>query len=424
MVSHPSRPDVVVVGAGAAGLAAGRELRRLGVSALIVEARDRVGGRAWTLPCSGGRPLDLGCEWLHAARQNILATLAPDLGFVIDTSDPPWTRPAPQVGHGAEDRRAFRLAHATFEARLREAALIAEVTGQDRPAADLLDPDCRWNGLLDAVSTYFNGAPLARVSVVDYGRYHDTDDDWRVAGGYGALIAATGAGLAIKLGVAVRAIDATGRALAIETAEGTIETDAVIVTVPTSVLAAGAIAFRPALDAHLAAAAALPLGVADKLYLAIENPEAFEPDTRVIGATDRAETGSYTLRPGGRPMIEGYFGGDYARALEGGGLPAFAAAARDELGAALGHDIARRTRPLRATGWARDPLSLGSYSHALPGQADARAVLATPAGKRVFFAGEATSRHFFSTAHGAFESGLGAARAAAAYVEKRKGFAA
>jgi monoamine oxidase len=404
----PTNPAVVIIGAGAACIAAGRELRRRGISFLIVEAGDRIGGRAWTIPHGSGAPLDLGCEWLHSADVNILAAMAPDHGFALDTSEPPWRRPAQHADFSPVDQQAFRAAHEAFDARLEGAAAQAEHTGQDRAAAECLEPGGRWNGLIDAISTYYNGAPLARVSVVDYGRYHDTEIDWRVIGGYGAMIAALGADLPIKTNCAVTAVDATGSAIQIETSAGRIATGGVIVTVATAVLASGAITFTPALDDHLAAAAALPLGVADKLYFALDRPDDFDVDSRLLGATDRRDCGSYTLRPRGRPMIEGYFGGDYARTLEHGGLPAFAEAGLDEIVGVLGHAIRRRLTPILATGWARDPYALGSYSHALPGHAAARAVLAAPVDDRIAFAGEATSAQFFSTAHGAFESGLAA----------------
>ena len=133
----------------------------------------------------------------------------------------------------------------------------------------------------------------------------------------------------------------------------------------------------------------------------------------------RRDIGAYTLRSGGRPLVEGYFGGDYARHLEAGGLRAFVDAARHEIAEALGHDIASRLTPVAATGWARDPHALGSYSHALPGHADARALLARPIDDRLWFAGEATSANFFSTAHGAWEEGTraGGALIAAAHCD-------
>ena len=152
----------------------------------------------------------------------------------------------------------------------------------------------------------------------------------------------------------------------------------------------------------------------------LADPDAVAPDTRLIGSVTRRDTGSYTLRPRGRDLVEGYFGGDYARELEKGGLPAFADAARREIADAYGHDFASALVPVVASGWAGDPFALGSYSHALPGHADARTVLAQPVDDRLFFAGEATSRHFFSTAHGAFEEGMRAAEAvAAAHGERR-----
>ena len=166
--------------------------------------------------------------------------------------------------------------------------------------------------------------------------------------------------------------------------------------------------------AKIEAAHSLPLGLADKLVfeadatLLKELPE----NSRLFGHTDRAATGSYHLRPFGRPLIEGYFGGEYARALEREGERGFVAAALKELARHLGLDIAKRLTPIASSAWARDPFSLGSYSYARPGGAGARAILAEPVDGRLFFAGEATSLSDFSTAHGAYESGVRAAEEA------------
>ena len=403
--------DVIVIGAGAAGIGAGRELRRRGLSFVILEARGRLGGRAWTEPCGTPYPLDLGCEWLHSADRNVLARLAPSLGIEVDKAEPPWRKRHPQKGFGAAEQDAFEVESDAFYARLEAAAEDARRSGHDRPAAELLDPAARWSGFLDAVSTYYNGAPLARVSVLDFDAYLDTEVNWRPVGGYGALIAAAGAGLPVRLGCPVTRVDATGRRIEVESAGGTLDADAVIVTIPSNLVATGAIAFSPALDDHRTAAAGLPLGLADKLYLALDEPEALPPGTRLIGAPERRDTGTYTLRKRGWPIVEGYFGGDYARHLEAGGPAAFFDAARREITDALGRDIGARLRPIVATAWGRDPLAMGSYSHALPGHAAARAKLAAPVDGRLFFTGEATSPHFFSTAHGAFEEGGRAAMA-------------
>ncbi len=409
MISLPIRPHVVVVGAGAAGIAASRTLGAAAIPHIVLEARDRIGGRAHTATCGTPYPLDLGCEWLHSADRNVCAAMATDFGFELDQSEPPWRRRHPQQDFGHAEQEIFDEEQAAFYERLEQAA--GETA--DRPASELLDPRARWNGLIDAISTYYNGAPLSRVSVKDFDRYIDTEVNWRVIGGYGTLVAAAGADMPVRLGCAVRRVDSSGATLKVETDHGTIDTDAAIITVPTGVLAAGAIDFTSALDGHLQAAAALPLGLADKLFFTLDEPEAFDPDTRLIGAPGRVDSGSYTLRSGGRPLVEGYFGGDYARNLEQGGLAAFVDAARREITEALGRDIGAKLKPVVATGWGGDPFAMGSYSHALPGHANARADLATTFQDRILFAGEATSPHFFSTAHGAFEEGRRAAEALA-----------
>jgi monoamine oxidase len=183
----------------------------------------------------------------------------------------------------------------------------------------------------------------------------------------------------------------------------------VIVTVPTNVLAAGMPRFVPALPAKIAAAEALPLGLADKVYLRLDGAEAFPADSHLYGAVDRVRTGTYYLRPLGRPLVEGYFGGAFARDLEEEGERAFASFAIGQLASLLGGDIRQRLHPIAASAWARDPHAQGSYSHAKPGQADARQLLAAPVDQRLFFAGEACSIEDFSTAHGAYRSGVSAA---------------
>jgi monoamine oxidase len=195
----------------------------------------------------------------------------------------------------------------------------------------------------------------------------------------------------------------------IHTAQGVIEADRAIVALPSQVLADWPEIFNPLLPEKTGAAAGLPLGLADKLYFSLERAEEFEKDSRLFGHTDRSATAIYHLRPFGRPLIECYFGGSNADALEKGGEAAFADFAASELAGVLGNDFRRRIRPLPMHLWRTDPLARGSYSYAKPGKAGCRAVLAAPVDGRLFFAGEACSPHFFSTAHGAYESGVTAA---------------
>ena len=401
--------DVVIVGGGAAGIAAGQALSRLPLTFTLIEARDRLGGRAWTRE-HNGFPLDMGCGWLHSANVNPLGDLAAQAGFDIDRSTPPWQKTADARGFDSADQRAYRAAQADFFDRIDKAA----ADGPDRPGSDFLDPQSRWSPLIDAMSTYVNGTETDRLSIADFAAYEDTEINWRVPSGYGALIAHLGSELPVRHNCMARLIDHGGPAVTVETTRGVIRARAVIVAVPTSLLANGALRIRPSLPDKLEAAAALPLGLADKLFLSLDGAEEFAADSRLYGATDRTATANYHLRPFGRPLVEAYFGGQFARELEGGGLPAFADVAISQIVAALGSSFRKRLKPVTVSGWARDPLALGSYSHALPGHAGARAILAAPVGGRLFFAGEAVSPHFFSTAHGAWQTGLAAAAAVAA----------
>ena len=404
---RPADADIVVVGAGAAGIAAARESVRAGLKTIVLEARDRVGGRAHTILDGRGGVLDLGCEWLHSADRNPLVALAQELGFNIDRSKPDWAAHA-GPGFPPAELADFHTASDRFWNALEQAARDG---GPDRPAADLLEPGNRWNRLIDAISTYYNGVELDRVSVIDLDRYVDTGVNWRVAEGYSAFIARTAGGLDVRTGCRVLTIDHSGANVKIASNAGTITARAAIVTVPTGILANGGIAFVPDLPRHREAAAALPLGLADKVFFAVVEG-ADIPQGHLFGSKDRVGTISFDLRPGGRPVIHGFAGGDFARRLEQGGERAFEGEARAQLTAMLGVDLAGKIAFLRATAWDSDPFARGAYSHALPGRADMRAALAEPVNDRVFFAGEACSRDFFSTAHGAWESGSATATAA------------
>jgi monoamine oxidase len=398
--------DVVIVGAGAAGIAAGRRLASSPLSFLIVEAGDRVGGRAWTRIIEG-MPLDLGCGWLHSADRNPWTAVAEEAGFEIDRTPPAWGRQFEELGFSRAEQAEANEAWEALDRRLRESP-----PASDR-AADALDPDGRWNAYIDARSGYINGAGLADISVADYLAYDDADSDvnWRLPGGYGALVAASAEGLPIRLGTAVTRIDRRGAPMTLETAQGTLTARAVIVTVPPPVLARGQLRFDPALDDKVKAAEVLPLGLANKLFLALDAPDEFPPDCHLIGNKRTAETGSHYLRPFGRPVIETFFGGAHAWALEAEGEAGAVDFAVEELAALLGSSFRKRVRPLALSAWGKAPYVGGAYSHARPGHVAARARLASAVEDRIFFAGEACSRSDFSTAHGACATGVAAADA-------------
>ena len=415
MSSLPSSIDIAIIGAGAAGLGAAHALQGRGVSCIVLEARDRIGGRAHTIMASPDVTFDLGCGWLHSANRNAFVAIAEQLSFTIDKSRPPWRDQAYEAAFPREERAEFIGALEAFFTRTAEAA----ARGHDAPASDYLEPGNRWNGMIDAICTYLNGCELEQMSLLDFEAYADTEVNWRIRRGYGALVAAYGAGLPIALNCNVTLIDHGDTRIRLTTSQGTLTADKVIVTVPTNLIADEAIRFRPPLPAKVEAAAGLPLGLDNKVTLALDGWEHLPKDSGMRGRSHTARVGSFQLRPFGQPCIEGFYGGSFAREIEAAGAGALAAQAIDDVVALLGHDIRKSLKPLAESRWGADPFARGAYSHALPGHAGKRAVLAAPVDDRLFFAGEATPPDFFSTAHGARDSGERAAREALASLGKR-----
>jgi monoamine oxidase len=395
--------DVAIVGGGAAGIAAACRLLAIGRSVLLIEALPRIGGRAHTVELEGMR-LDLGCGWLHSAERNPFMRMAEMFGLRIDRSEGAWDRQLDDLTFPAGEQREAWGAYRAFKQRLQLAPPASDC------AADALDPDCRWRPFIDGVSSFVAGTELANVSAADLAAYNRAAGprDWRLQDGYGALIASLGSKIATSLSTSVSEVRQDDD-IVIETNHGTVRARAAIVAVSTAVLARGDIRFDPAALDQLHAAACLPLGLANKVLLALDDPDAVPVESHLLGNPYRAGTGSYYFRPLGHPVIEGFFGGSLAAELEADGPVAAEAFCREELTALLGADFAAQLRPLAITRWGQEPTIGGSYSYAIPGEAHQRDILALPVSDRLCFAGEACSVGDFSTAHGAWQSGIAAA---------------
>jgi monoamine oxidase len=400
--------DVAIVGAGAAGLGAAHALRRSGLAVLILEARDRIGGRALTKHLDHGIVFDVGCEWLHSADTNALVALAGSLGFDIITAQTQWAHQSENINFPLTEKMQFRAASESFVERLQSAAELDE----DTAAADWLEPGNKWNPLLNAVSSFVNGVELPEVSVHDSDSYADTNVNWRVRRGLGSLISAYGSDCPVVLSTAVSCIDHSGTMIKLVTTGGNIRARCVVYTLPTAMTANETVRFHPSLPAKADAAAALPMGNAEKVMLKVEDARMLPVDGHVFGRIDQTRTGSYELCPSGLPCIEAFFGGTLARELEAKGQ--LAQFAIDELAALFGSDFRRRITPLSSSAWSRDRFAGGAYSYARVGRSPERSILARPIDDRLFFAGEATSISLYSTAHGAYETGLRAAAEVAA----------
>ncbi|HZC38801.1 MAG TPA: NAD(P)/FAD-dependent oxidoreductase [Sphingomicrobium sp.] len=389
--------DLAIVGGGAAGIAAAREARERGLTCVILEASERIGGRACTVEWQG-YALDLGATWLHSAGRNPLAALAEQIGFDIDRSPIPWRKQFKGLGFSeAEQARSWGAVEA-FTDRLRTTP-----PANDR-ASDALEPRCEWNGFLQSLNGYLNGTSLENTSAADFMAYWDSSENsnWRLPSGYGGLVEALANGLDVRTGWAVRRVDWSTAGVHLSSDQGVIEAKRAIIAVPTNVLAAGAIVFAPQLNDRLHAAAQLPLGRVEKLFLALAGPESLPGQGHLVGNPRSAETGSYMLRPVGMPLVEGFFAGDWLDGLDADDL---AAKTREELGHLLGADFARSLRPVAHSDWKRHAFIRGSYSFARPGQHGARAALRAAVDGPIAFAGEACSDGDYATVHGAWQSG-------------------
>ena len=395
--------DVAIVGGGAAGISAAHRLAGEGRSVMLVEALPRLGGRAHTAVIRD-TPFDLGCGWMHSAERNPLTALAETERVNIDRSESAWRRQLFDIDFPAGEQRQAWSAYRHLGERMRSHPPRSDSAG------DAIARDDRWRPFIDGLSSFINGAELDRISVADFLAYDDaaSETNWRLPGGYGAFIAGLGARLPTTLGTSVQSVSQRNE-VTLGTDRGTIRARAAIITVSTAVLTTGAIRFDPDVDDHLHAASTLPLGLANKVFLSIDDPQAVPAESHLLGRLDRAETGSYYIRPFGRPVIECFLGGAHAAALESAGEKATVAFVIEELTDLLGADFARGLAPLAVTHWGRETFIRGSYSHALPGHAGSRSVLARPVSEQLCFAGEACSIADFSTAHGAWQSGIVAA---------------
>ncbi|MDB5678032.1 MAG: FAD-dependent oxidoreductase [Sphingomonas bacterium] len=401
--------DFVVIGGGASGIAAARRLHEARADVLLVEASGRLGGRAHSVRVRG-EVLDLGCAWLHSADRNPWTRIALAEGFQIDRTPAGWRTQWHDLGFPKDERAAFEEDYVKWHDRAE-----GFVHGPDRPLSDFIPADSPWRPLIDAISGYANGANLGDVSLHDWAAYENTagDDNWRLQEGYGSLIAAHAKRLPVKLDTPVSLIDHRGALIRLTTPGGVIEADRIIVAVPTPIIADGDLAFDPPLDAKRHAAAALPLGLADKIFLGIRDGD-YPHNAHLIGNPHSSNTASYQVGWLGRPLVEAFFGGDCAEALERQDDRAAADFAIGELAGLLGNDWRLRLQPLARTRWRAEKFIRGSYSHAKIGQAAQRGILAQPHDDRLFFAGEACHASDFSTAHGAYETGIAAAEEALA----------
>lgn len=409
----PSDPDIVIVGAGAAGLAAGRELLNLGRSCVIVEAAARVGGRAWTESQSLGQPVDHGCSWISGASSNPFTTIARAAGFtLVDHSDAPTElfdlegRAADAADHTAHDR-----AWEAIEPALAQAGR----AGEDVPAASVI-PEIPWGATVQSwMGAMDYGVDFDGISTRSYWNSAEAQPSYFVREGLGAVVATLSEGLPIALDTPVTAIDWSCSGVAVETARGTIRARACLVTVSTGVLNAGRIRFTPDLpDWKQQAAADIPMGLLVKVPLLFDGARLGLQENAWVTyriPEDRAgEACFFVAWPCGHDYVFGNIGGRFGWALSAEGPDAVVDYALEALVRLVGSDARKHFLGGLSTRWADNPLTLGAYGAVRPGADGARAALAQPLADRLFFAGEATGGAVSALVNGAWISGRQAAR--------------
>ena len=424
MPDTPADTDVLVIGAGLAGLGAARFLRERGLRCLVLEAAGRIGGRAWTThpEALGGVWFDMGAVWLHEAEHNPLVPIGQAAGDTLLRSD---------------ELRRERTMIGAREATPAEYADYAQAWSRFETAADRLLQELP-DTPLATVAKHLPGDPWAltvetfegpvvcavaadKFSLRDWRRNVLSGSNLVPQGGIGAFVQRRlGDGLDIRLNTPVTRIrwNGPGGRVTADTAQGTVTAKACIVTVSTGVLGAGALAFDPMLPAATQACiAALPMGLAMKVALRATGPDRLDLPLHCSLDHQVARSGDPTMLfqcwPFGRDYVQGWIGGDAAWDLTGAGETAAADFALVQLRAMFGGRVDRLFAGggRLVTRWDADPWIRGAYCYATPGHADARTRLAAPLGDgHLMIAGEACHDGFAGTLAGAWISGQDAAR--------------
>jgi len=394
--------DVVIIGAGAAGLAAAKALRAGGRSFHVIEAMDRIGGRAWTTSTDFGVPFDIGCAWLHAADRNPFYPEAQAAGWTLHHHDAGLDH----LYFGARKADPDDMARLALADTALAAAIEAHDGSGDR-LGDLIST-CHF---LRANATYSGPMDFARdadeISVADYRAAECLDPNYFTKEGFGALIHRWGADVPVTLDCPARWLRWTGPGVEVESDRGTIRARAAIVTISTGALAFDALRFAPELPlTHQQAIFDLPMGLLTKIPIRIEGTRLGLAPFDDLLIEGFAKHDIYFLCfPFNLNLMVGFVGGDFAWELEAAGPDAGVDYVTGKLEGIFGTGIRRHIGKGAMTGWAGERWVRGAYAAARPGKAEARAALARPVAGRIWFAGEALAGGLIQTAAGARLSG-------------------
>jgi len=395
------RHDVIVVGAGLAGLTTARALMAHGHDVLVVEATGRIGGRAFTDGTSFSIPVDLGAAWIHGVEKNPLTGLADWLGFhrvPTDLDGPVFIGNRQRLSD--EKMEAFGEQYEAME----EAMAEKTCEGADLAVSQFL-PESEFRALLAAnIGPLEAGTEADETSSLDASSFESDVDDF-VAEGIGTLVARLGDGIPVRLSSPVTAIRYGDGGVEVVVTSGdkveSIRARRAVVTVSTGVLAARRITFQPDLpQSKWDAIAGLPMGLLNKVVFEFDgnilpeetaNEWVLYQDPAGVATPSGSSVMAFVIKPLGANVVVGFYGADQARYYENAGDKAAIDYAREALRQMYGDEVVSRIRDdkSKVTSWGRNPWTLGSYSSARPGMSKMHEVLAEPVDDLVFFAGEA-----------------------------------
>ena len=401
--------DVVIVGAGAAGIAAARRIGAAGRKFVLLEAAGHVGGRCITDTRTFGVAYDRGAHWIHTPELNPIAKLPPHRG--IDIYPAP---PSQKVRIGRRYAREGELEDFLAIQVKANRAIADSARKADMACAQALPNDLGdWRSLVEFVLGPFGcGKDLTQVSAADFARSAERNTDVFCRQGFGKLLASLAEGIAVRLSTPAISID-TRRGLIVETPKGTISAHAAIVTVSTNVMTSGAIKFMPELSKReLDAFSKLSLGSYDHVALELTgNPLDADSDDLIFEKAAGERTAAILANVSGTQLCLIEVAGTFGRELAEHGEAAMVDFAADWLAGLYGSDVKKAIKRSHATRWNKEPLALGAFSAAAPGWQGARRMLMEPVQNAVWFAGEAVHETLWGTVGGAWESGERAADA-------------
>ena len=407
----PREADIVVIGAGAAGIAAARRIMAANRKVVVLEATGQVGGRCLTDISTFDVPFDRGARWMHNPDTNPMIRLARNAGF--DIAAAPLGQ---KVRIGRRNARAGETEE--FLAALVRANRAIEDASRgkaDVACASVLPKDLGdWAGTVEFVlGANAAGKDLKDISVADKARAQERNAGIACRQGLGALIAKLGEQVPLSLSTPASRIAWSGRDVMVETPAGKIAARAAVITVSSNVLTAGNIKFTPEFPKRqLDAAARLSLGSYDRIALQLPgNPLGLGRDDIIIEQSNSTRTALLFANMGGSSLCAIDVAGSFGRDLSAQGEPAMVAFAVEWLTKLFGSEVASAVKKSSATRWNSAPFALGAMSSAVPGGQPSRKILTEPIGC-MFLAGEATHETLWGTVDGAWESGERAADAA------------